>query len=145
VTVAGRAGLAEVTDGSVDLMVVNSVVQYLSRTEFDALLAQARRVLAPAGRLLVGDVIAPRASALSEVFAMLRYAARERFLIAAVRSLAATAFSAYSRIRTRLGLSRYSEAEMLALLRDAGFGARRFYPNLSHDPNRLTFLADKLT
>lgn len=145
VTVTGEAGLAEVAAGSVDLMVVNSVVQYLSRAELAALLVEARRVLAPTGQLLIGDVIPRRAGAVSETVAMLRLAAREKFLAEAVRSLVATAFSSYSRIRTRLGLSRYDEAEMVALLRSAGFAPRRFFPNLSHNPTRLTFLARKLT
>lgn len=144
VTVTGAAGLAEVARESVDLMVVNSVVQYLSRAELSLLLAEARRVLVPAGRLLIGDVIPRRASVVSETAAMLRFAAREGFLAEAALSLAATAFSSYSRIRTRLGLSRYDEAEMVALLRSAGFTARRHHPNLSHNPARLTFLAGKL-
>lgn len=144
VTVTGAAGLAEVAAESVDLMVVNSVVQYLSRAELEALLAEARRILVPAGRLLIGDVIPRRASALSEVVAMLRFAAREGFLPDAVRALAATAFSPYSRIRTRLGLSRYDQAEMVGLLGSAGFAARRYHPNLSHNPARLTFLASRL-
>jgi SAM-dependent methyltransferase len=143
VTVTGAAGLAEVPTASVDLMVVNSVVQYLSPDELDALLAQARRVLVPTGRLLIGDVIPRRAGAISEVGAMLRFAAREGFLADALLSLVATAFSAYSRIRARLGLRRYDEAEMLELLRRAGFAARRYYPNLSHNQARLTFLASR--
>lgn len=144
VTVTGEAGIAEVPAGSVDLMVVNSVVQYLSRAEFETLLAQARRVLSPTGRLLIGDVIPRRASAVSEVVAMLRFAARERFLAQATLAMAVTAFSAYPRIRNRLGLSRYDEAEMIGLLRNAGFAGRRYRTNLSHNPARLTFLADRL-
>ncbi|HEU4421857.1 MAG TPA: methyltransferase domain-containing protein [Pilimelia sp.] len=141
VTVIGAAGLAEVASGSIDLMVVNSVVQYLSGAEFDKLLAEARRVLAPGGRLLIGDVVPKRTSLTSEIVAMLRFGAREHFLAATLLSLVATAFSPYSRIRLRLGLSRYDEADMLALLRSAGFAGRRHYPNLSHNPTRLTFLA----
>lgn len=144
VTVPDGGSLVDVEDGSVDLMVVNSVVQYLGRAELDQLLAEARRMLSPTGRLLIGDVIPRRASAVTETVAMLRFAARERFLPAAALSLVATAFSPYSRIRMRLGLSRYDEAEMIALLRSAGFTARRHHPNLSHNPERLTFLADRL-
>ncbi|GIM86910.1 class I SAM-dependent methyltransferase [Salinispora arenicola] len=141
VHVVQPAALAELVDSSVDLMVVNSVVQYLRRDELRQLLVLARRLLTPDGRLVIGDVIPRRASVISEVAAILRLASRERFLVAAVASLVVTAFSPYSRIRARLGLSRYDEADMVALLGAAGFAAVRQPFNLSHNPARLTFVA----
>lgn len=144
VSVIEPSGLAGLAGSSVDLMVVNSVVQYLSDDELDQLLAQARRLLAADGRLVLGDVIPRRASMLSEVSAMLRFAARERFLVAAAISLFATALSSYSRIRMRLGLRRYDAEEMAEVLRAAGFVAVRQPYNLSHNPSRLTFVATRI-
>ncbi|WP_307962233.1 methyltransferase domain-containing protein, partial [Salinispora arenicola] len=81
VDVVQPAALAELVDSSVDLMVVNSVVQYLRRDELRQLLVLARRLLTPDGRLVIGDVIPRRASVISEVAAILRLASRERFLV----------------------------------------------------------------
>src|ERR1700750_582566 len=44
---------------SVDLVVMNSVVQYMTPAELDAALSVIHRLLKPAGRLVVGDVLRP--------------------------------------------------------------------------------------
>jgi len=49
--------------------------------------------------------------------------------------------SDYWRLRSRLGLSRYSEAEMIERLAAAGFSARRAATNIGHNQARMTFLA----
>lgn len=149
VTVLAGPDPGAVADGSVDLLVVNSVVQYLDRSDLEALLAEARRLLAPDGRLVVGDVVppadAPVAALGRDVGSMLRYAARHGFLGAAVRSLVATALSPYTLTRMRLGLTTYGEDELRGVLAAAGFTARRHHPNLSHDRARLTVVAHRST
>jgi hypothetical protein len=44
-------------------------------------------------------------------------------------------------LRSRLGLSRYAEAEMIERLAAAGFSARRAATNIGHNQARMTFLA----
>src|SRR5262252_1951872 len=44
---------------SIDLVVMNSVVQYMTPDELDAALAVIRRILKPTGRLVLGDVLKP--------------------------------------------------------------------------------------
>jgi SAM-dependent methyltransferase len=144
ISVITAAGLTEMPDSSIDLIVVNSVLQYLSRAELDQLLVDAQRLLAPGGRLLIGDVVPPRSGMLADTASMLHYAAGEGFLGAAVYGLVATVFSPYTRIRRRVGLSCYTEPEMVALLAAAGFTARRRRPNLSHNQARLAFLATRV-
>ncbi|WP_211323378.1 class I SAM-dependent methyltransferase [Amycolatopsis palatopharyngis] len=143
ITVISEQELSVVPGGSVGLLVANSVVQYLGRDELERLLTEARRLLAPAGVLLISDVVPRAGSVLADATSLLRYAIRERFFWAALRALAATAFSPYTRIRRRLGLTRYDESEMLALLSAHGFSARRHTPNLSHNQSRLAFLATR--
>ena len=55
------------------------------------------------------------------------------------------ALSRYRRLRSELGIARYSEAEFLAKLRAAGFSAERLPKNVEHNPARMTFLAAPLT
>jgi SAM-dependent methyltransferase len=127
--------------GSADLIVLNSVSQYLKRDEFDALLARFRRLLSSRGRLVIGDVIPPHTSAVHEIMALLRFAWRNEFLGAALAGLARTLFSDYSMLRKTLGLTHYTEGDMLAVLAKAGFAGRRRYPNLEHNEERMTFVA----
>ena len=146
---AGNAAITVVTpdevtrmdNGSLDMAVVNSVVQYLSATELDRLLALMRRLIAPGGTLIVGDVIAPGAHPLADALALLRYAARNGFLVAAVVGLVRTAFSDYRAVRAKLGVATYSEAEFMARLATAGFIAERLPMNLEHNPARMSFRA----
>jgi SAM-dependent methyltransferase len=128
-------------DGSLDLIVLHSVAQYLSPEEMDGLLALFHRLLRSGGRLIIGDVLAPELSAATDAVALLRFAALNRFLIAAVFGLLRTLLSSYWRLRSRQGLTRYSEVAVLAKLVAIGFSARRI-PNLGHNPARMSFLAE---
>jgi SAM-dependent methyltransferase len=128
-------------DGSVDLLVANSLVQYIVPAELDRLLAVWRRLLAPSGVLIVADVIRPGVGVVTDTVALLRYAARNGFLLAAIIGVARTVFSGYRRLRAELGISCYDEAEFLRKLAAAGFSAERLPVNLEHNPARMTFRA----
>ncbi len=71
------------------------------------MLALWRRLLAPGGTLIVADVIPPHVGALSDGLALLRYAAANGFLGAALLGLTRTALSRYRRLRSELGIARY--------------------------------------
>lgn len=141
IAIAAPEAAMAMPDGAFDIVVVNSVVQYLSPAELDRLLGVWKRLLAPGGALIVGDVNPPDASPVSEIAALLRYALRNGFLLAALAGLARTLFSDYRRLRTTLGLARYSEAEFLARLAAAGFAGERLPRNIEHNPARMTFRA----
>ncbi|MEA2877422.1 MAG: hypothetical protein QOF14_2618 [Hyphomicrobiales bacterium] len=126
-------------DASLDLVFANSLVQYLTAAELDRMLGVWRRLLAPGGTLIVADVIPPPVGALSDGLALLRYAAANGFLGAALVGLARTALSRYRRLRSELGIARYSEAEFLAKLRAAGYSSERLPKNVEHNPARMTF------
>ncbi|MEP9352606.1 class I SAM-dependent methyltransferase [Xanthobacter sp. KR7-65] len=130
-------------DGSFDLIICNSVAQYLSRDLLAQLVAEWHRLLAPGGRLLIADIIPPHVSALADAAALLKLAAREKFLLSAVVGLARTAVSPYRKLRAELGLTTYEEAEILALLRNAGLDARRVRPNVGHNQQRMAFIGER--
>jgi SAM-dependent methyltransferase len=141
VSVIAPEDLAGLPDGGLDLAVANSLAQYLTRAELAELLGLWRAKLKPGGRLVLADILPPDLSALADAGALLAFAARGGFLAAAVAGLARTALSDYRRLREALGLARYGEAEMLALLREAGYRARRLPRNLGHNQNRMAFEA----
>ena len=124
-----------------DLIVSNSVVQYLTAAELERLLAMWRRLLKPDGALIVADVIPPDVGAISDVTALLRYARRNGFLLAAMLGLARTAISPYRKLRSQLGIGQYTEADFRQKLVGAGLSAERLAHNLEHNPARMSFRA----
>jgi SAM-dependent methyltransferase len=126
---------------SLDAVVLHSVAQYLTPQELDALLATFHRLLKESGVLILGDVIPPHVSALGDALALLRFAAANGFLGAALVGLLRTLLSDYWRVRSRLGLTRYAEAAMIAKLAGSGFSARRAPKNIGHNAARMTFIA----
>jgi len=86
-------------------------------------------------------VIPPHVGALSDGFALLRYAKANGFLGAAIIGLTRTALSRYRRLRSELGIARYSQTEFMGKLRAAGFTAERLPRNVEHNPARMTFRA----
>jgi ubiquinone/menaquinone biosynthesis C-methylase UbiE len=131
----------KMAENSIDLAVMNSVAQYMTPDELDAAFAVVKRLLKPAGRLVLGDVLRPEVGMLRDVLALLRFAAKHGFLKDALIGLISTALSDYRQLRTRIGLQRYSEQEMLAKLARAGFTASRARLNIGHNPWRMTFVA----
>ena len=126
--------------GSLDLIIMHSVAQYLTADQLDRQLALFRRLLKPAGLLVLGDII-PKVSAMSEAVSLLRFAAQEGFFFAAVLGLVRTALSNYAQLRSTLGLAHYDEGAMIARLAAAGFAAKRAAENIGHNPARMTFVA----
>jgi SAM-dependent methyltransferase len=128
-------------DASLDLIFANSLVQYLTADELGRALSLWRRLLARGGTLIVADVIPPHVGALSDGLALMRYAAANGFLAAALVGLTRTALSRYRQLRSELGIARYGEAEFLEKLRSAGFAAERLPKNVEHNAARMTFRA----
>jgi ubiquinone/menaquinone biosynthesis C-methylase UbiE len=133
--------LSTLADRSIDLVVMHSVAQYLSSAELSATLVLLRRLIKPDGLLLLGDVLRPDVSVVGDVLTLLSFAAANGFFFAAVAGLARTAKSDYRRLRSTLGLTRYSQAEIEGKLDAAGFSATRAPANIGHNWTRLTFLA----
>ena len=130
----------ELADGSTDLIVVSSLIQYLSRDDLAALLDRFRAKLKPSGRLVIADVIPPDAGMVADVTSLLRNAFRNGYLPAALMGLVATAVSPYRKLRSEIGLATYGEGEMIGLMAGHGFTATRHRPNLGLTPHRMTFV-----
>jgi SAM-dependent methyltransferase len=128
-------------DGAFDVIVANSVIQYLSRPDLETWLATWRRVLSPRGKLVLGDIVPRGVGPLVDAAALLKFANKHGFLVAAAGGLVRTALSDYRRKRAQYGLLQLDETEIVALARAAGFDAGRHSHNLGHNPSRLTIVA----
>jgi ubiquinone/menaquinone biosynthesis C-methylase UbiE len=133
--------LRKMEENSVDLVVMNSVAQYMTPAELDSAFATTRRLLKPGGRLVLGDVLRPEVGMPRDILALLRFAGANGFLRDALLGLISTALSDYRQLRRRVGLQRYGEAQMMAKLAASGFNASRAQFNIGHNPWRMTFVA----
>jgi SAM-dependent methyltransferase len=141
ITIVAPEDLAGIAADSLDLIVANSVVQYLSPSLLDQCLDQWKRLLAPTGRLLIADVIPPDVGPVTDALALLEFGRREGFLLAAGTGLVRTFFSSYRKVRAALGLQQYEADSLIARLATHGLATRRRHPNLGHNHSRMAFIA----
>ena len=128
---------------SLDLIVLHSVVQYLTVSGASALFALFHRLLKPGGMLVVSDVIPPNVPAVTDAFALLRFGAGNGFFFAAAWGLVRTLLSNYWKLRSKLGLTRYANAAMIEKLDAAGFDAALAPANIGHNRARKAFYAQR--
>ena len=81
--------LRKMAEKSVDLVVMNSVAQYMTPAELDAAFAIIRRLLKPGGRLVLGDILRPEVGMTRDVIALLRSRLTHGFLKDALIGLVA--------------------------------------------------------
>jgi SAM-dependent methyltransferase len=130
-------------DTSLDLIVANSLLQYLRHREFEDLLDVWHSKLKDDGRLVLADVLPPDIDAIADVKALLHFAWRGGFLLAALAGLGKTFFSDYRRLRDEIGLTRYAPEDMFTLLAAHGFAAEQTPTNVGHNQSRMTFVAKR--
>jgi SAM-dependent methyltransferase len=143
ICVLDDAELDAVAPASVDLIIVNSVVQYLDRRQFGDALRLFHRLLKSDGRLLLGDIIAPDTPLVGHVTTFLGFAWRNGFFIAAVIGLARNFVSPYRKLRRDAGYACYAVGEMLGLLDENGFVGERLTSNIAVSQLRSSYLARK--
>ncbi|MFJ5368263.1 class I SAM-dependent methyltransferase [Bosea sp. CER48] len=141
VTVVSPEEVEALPEASLDLVVANSLVQYLARDELKALLKTWRGKLKPGGQLVIADVIPPNVSPLTDASQLLAFAWRGGFLAAALAGLVRTAFSDYRKLRAQYGLSTYTPEAISELIGEAGFSDVQRPANFGHNPHRMTFKA----
>ena len=128
---------------SLDVIVVNGLLQYLQKNDLNELLGTLHLLLKDNGIVVIGDVIPRGRSIFADAAALLGFGFKSGFFIAALYGLVRTFFSNYLWLLLVHGLRRYDEAEILAILRNAGFVAERHYPNIGHNQGRMTFVASR--
>lgn len=129
-------GVPDAERGQFDLVLVNSVVQYMNRAEFLSWLHQWRALLAPAGVVVVSDVPVMGGSRWSELIDMVRFAAGRGFLTRALVDGFREA-ARYGRERGQHPLMRLSQADVRRLGDEAGLHMTVLPENLTHRSGRL--------
>jgi len=131
----------QLESGTIDTIVINSVVQYLTAVEFAHLLSISRDKLSRDGRLVLGDIIPRHVGLLRDATELFKLASANGFLLSAAVGLVKLYFSNYRRLRREAGFLQFDEMEILQELKQAGFAAERCHPNMGHNTARMAFLA----
>jgi SAM-dependent methyltransferase len=120
-----------------DLILVNSVVQYMTPEQFSTWLLRWRNMLATSGRIVVSDLIPPNYPTIRDIVDLLRFSGRRGFLVRAVWQ----AFSEiwrYWGVRRARPLFRVGPEDLSQRGRDAGLTVSCLPTNLTHFKKRLT-------
>jgi SAM-dependent methyltransferase len=129
-------------EGTFDLVLVHSVVQYLTPALLEEWIGRWARLLRPGGRLLISDIPTPRSSTPSEVGELLRFAASRGFLAHAIRSGAAETLR-YARRRSTLPLQSHDAGSVAAMAVRAGLACRTLERNIGYRRRRLSLLLER--
>ncbi len=130
--------------GSVDCIIINSVLQYLAPEETQNLLQDLSPLLAPNGRIIIGDIIPPDHTVIADAGALLHFAWQEQFMTEAMIGLMRTFLSDYRKIRAAYGLTCYSADDIQSIGDRLGLDTRRTALNIGHDQGRMTFELQRL-
>jgi SAM-dependent methyltransferase len=144
IVVLDDGGLRELNAGSIDLIFVVSVIQYMGRDELTSLMRTWHRWLAPSGELIVADVIEPGTPIYLDVTSQLKFAWRHGFLLPALVGFARMFFSDYRKLRQQAGFAMYRADEMLGLLRAAGFDGAGLPGNIGPGSHRRAYRGRKV-
>jgi SAM-dependent methyltransferase len=130
------SGVPAGAEATYDLIVVTSVIQYMTPVELSGWLGRWRTLLRPGGRVVVSDVPCPGTSAVGELVGMLLFAARHGFLLTALRDGIDEA-RRYARSIRSTELQRWEPAELAQAAAVAGFEPVRLPVNLTHRRGRF--------
>jgi SAM-dependent methyltransferase len=137
--------LRAVPDGSLDLIFMHSVAQYLTPEALETLLTSLRQKLKADGKLVLGDILPAGLSPLTDAMALLGFGWRGGFFIAAFFGLIRTALSDYRQIKAHLGLTAYTRDDLRMRLEKLGFSVERLAHNPGHNQARMGVMAIKKT
>ncbi|WP_297295562.1 methyltransferase domain-containing protein [uncultured Methylovirgula sp.] len=140
IKVLNDAQVKALPDMSLDMVLFNALFQYLTLAQCTEAVDFAAVKLRLGGRLVVADVIPPHADPLSDSWALVEYAYRGGFLLAALRG----ALSRRRPLRRRAPLTTFTIPDMQRLLATHGFETRRADRNIGHNQMHMTFLAKRV-
>jgi cyclopropane fatty-acyl-phospholipid synthase-like methyltransferase len=120
-----------------DLILVNSVVQYMAPEELSAWLARWRGMLTAQGKVVLSDLIAPDHNGLSDVADLLRLGARHGSPLRAAKE-ALGGLREYWRTSRAVPLTRVALEDLQRLAAEAGLDTAVLPHNLTHFRKRWT-------
>jgi SAM-dependent methyltransferase len=139
-----NAGVWDESSGPFDLILVNSVVQYMSADELAGRLRQWAGVLAPSGRVVLSDLTEPGHPTASDMWSLFRFSVRRGYLLRAVRNTLAER-RRYNLTARERPLYRPTRSELLEHAAAAGLSVSYLSHNLTHFRGRATAVLTRTT
>lgn len=122
---------------TLDFILVNSVVQYMTPDELAGWLSRWRELLAPHGQIVLSDLIPPGHGHFKDLFSLIKFSLRRGYLVRAVRNVFATR-KRYVEAEKVRPLYRPAREELESMARQAGLSLRFLDHNLTHFKSRVT-------
>lgn len=119
-----------------DLILVNSVAQYMTAGRFSSWLAEWRAMLGPSGRLVISDLVPLETRSLPEIAALLLFSARHRLLMRALWD-SPREFTRYARVRRAHPLYRLGREDFRRRAAAAGLAVEFLPDNLTYRRRRF--------
>lgn len=123
--------------GQFDLILVNSVVQYMTPDELRGWLRRWRTMLAPDGCVVLSDLIPPRHSTLADLRSLLFFSLRRGYLLEAVRNVLRER-KRYGATAQAVPLLHVAQHELQRDAEAAGLTVQFLPENLTHFRGRIT-------
>ena len=128
-------------DEKVDIIIVNSVLQYMSPDEFKKSLIELQRICKPETRIVFSDVIPHNYSKVTDFFVQLKLSLKFNFfrklvLYAVSNSLFSPSLSLSSNY-----LTKYDEGELKAILSEFNFTSEKMKSNFTFSKKRYTLIS----
>ncbi len=120
-----------------DLILVNSVIQYMSTDELQDWLRRWRGMLKHGGRIIISDIIPPGIGFLAEIYDSIRFAMHKGYLVRSLGKLGQEFFRYLNR-RRRLQLLRFGPEELSKMAASAGLTTEFLAENLTFRRGRKT-------
>ena len=123
--------------GSMDLILVNSVAQYMTSAELSQWLVRWRELLTPGGKLVLSDLMAPEHHGFADIADLLRLGIRHGSPLSAT-SKALGGVLQYWRMRQAVPLTRIGHEDLGRRATQAGLNLVVLPRNLTHFSRRWT-------
>jgi SAM-dependent methyltransferase len=120
-----------------DLILVNSVVQYMTPEELAGWLSRWRDLLAPRGQIVLSDLILPGHGHVRDLLSLVTFSLRRGYLVRAIHNVLA-ARKRYAEAEKARPLYRPARADLERMARQAGLSLRFLDRNLTHFRSRAT-------
>ena len=133
--------IARLPEHSLDLIVMHSVVQYVTPTGAGALFALFHRILKSDGLLVVSDVIQPQTAAATDALTLLRFGRPTDFSLLHCGGSRARCYRITGGCARISGSRATRQAAIIDKLDAAGFTAERAPANIGHNQERRTYFA----
>jgi trans-aconitate methyltransferase len=120
-----------------DLILVNSVLQYMTPDELSGWLGRWRSMLAATGQIVLSDLLPPGHGFVKDLFSLLRFSVRRGYLFRAIRNVLATR-KRYQQAEHARPLYHPAREELTRMAQSARLQTRFLERNLTHFRGRVT-------